>query len=283
MLGPRIGPKIGPRFGPAIGVTADEISAADGGGVTPIAPRDPVTADQLVDLMGAPAASADYVTEVYIANTSASPINPVVGAFPMATTAGTPTYGVPGPSAAIGDVFSKAVRLTDAQAAQLGTANGAVSLAAHDWAIGIVANFVAAVPGGNRVIYGHNSTDDAFLQLRTNGHIFGVIVDSAVTTTIQLLTPHNTGQWVVIIMACAGGNVRVASNLGVSAPVALSPDIATTASWQIGQSGNCPAMDFHMGFNFISDDTAAGDAAILDIYNNAQAYCTDLLSALVDL
>jgi hypothetical protein len=253
---------------------------ASGGGEEAIAPRDPVYGWQFVDMLGAPAGSEAYLTELYIVNTAASPIGPIVGAFPMTTTAGTPTYGVPGPSAAIGDTYSKAVRFTDGQAAVIATANGAVSIAAHDWAIGVVVNFAAITPASNRIVYGHNSTDDLFIQLRTNGHVYGVVVDASVTTTIQLTTPHNTGQWVAIIVASAGGNIRVASNLGVSSPVALSPDIATTAAWQIGQSGNAAAMDFHMGFNFISDDTVAGDAAIQDIYDNAQTYCQSLLTAL---
>jgi hypothetical protein len=282
MLGPRIGPKIGPRFGPAIGVTADEIAAAASGGDPAIAPRDPINGAQFLAMLGAPASSEAYLNCLYVCNDEQSPIGPVVGAFPIATAAGAPVFGSDGPSTPLGDTYSKSVTLTDGQAAQLSSSSATpFVIGTLDYAFFTVQRFGVGAPAGNRIVWGWNSAEDGFLQLRTNGSIYHVSVDGGVTTTIQLNIPHNTGQWTAVSSAIAGGNARVSSNLGTGSPVALAPDVVA-ATLQIGQNGNCPAMDFHLGAVFISDGTPAGDAAIQDLYDNGEAYCDNLLAALVN-
>jgi hypothetical protein len=258
--------------------------AAAGGivGENVIAPRDPVYEHQFVAMLGAPAGLAAYLDSLYIANVLASPIYPIVGAFPLSTAAGTPVYGVDGPSTPLGDTYSKAVRLTDGQAAVISASGGPIVIGPRRWITGGVSKFAAATPGGNRIVWGHNSTDDLFVQLRTNGHLYCVIVDASVTTTVQLQIAHNDDIWTSWQAGYNGTHVHMISDRGVATPVALTPDIATTAAWQIGQSGNCPAMDFHMGYTFISDGTTAGDNAIAAAITNGQTYCQNLLSALVD-
>lgn len=214
-----------------------------------------------------------------LCNEGASPFYPFIGASSFSTTVGTPTYGVDGPS----DAFDKAVRFSDGQGAQIGSANGAQQIGANDFAIIAVVKVTSGAPGNNRTIFGHNSTDDAFLQLRTNGHIWAVLAGGGSLTVPGPTIAHNDDLWhVLMFVGINGGNGRVFTDLGagVETSIAAITSINAAAAWQIGQNNACPAADIALVAVAVSDGTAEEDAGVLALYNNGVAACQNLLTAL---
>jgi hypothetical protein len=270
----------GRGFVPEAFVRRGGVSSSAPGEVA-VAPRDPVYDHQFVAMLGAPAGLAAYLELLYHANTLASPIEPTIGALPLATAAGTPVYGVNGPSAAIGDTFSKAVRLTDGQDVSIDTATSPLVIGARSHALFQVKKIAAGTIGGNRSIWGWNGTEDGLIQLRSNGSLWYVIVDGGVTTTVQLNVDHHDDVWCASMAVSHGGSARMASNRGTGAAVSISPDINTISTLRVGQGNNCAAMDWHTGAVLVGDGTSESNTLFQDLYDNAQAYCANYLAALV--
>jgi hypothetical protein len=230
---------------------------------------EPFTGAQLTTMLGY--GDEAVWKHLWLANETGSPLQPALGPGQMTTTAGTPTYNVAGPL----DSIDKAVRYTDGQAAQIGTGNGAVQIQGNHWAILFEAKVAVGTPGGARNFGGHESTEDVFVQLQTNGQPRIVVVDSVAGTLLAPLTvAHNDGLWhTYLAIGINGANMRLATDLGLgtATSIAAVAAINTAASWTIGRSGANPPADISIMAVAISDGSTAQNNALIDLYNNAAA------------
>lgn len=216
---------------------------------------------------------------IWLLNETASPCNPSVGPAVMTTTVGTPTFGVQGPI----DSYDKGVAFTDGQAAQIATANAAVTMGTASWAI-LVEALTPTLPAANRIITGADGAEDILVQYMSGtGQVRCVVVDSVAGTIVSTI-PNNHASatsHTYLLVGINGGNMRLASevNLGNSISIAGIASLDLPSAWRVGANGSCPAGTISYLAIAISDGSALQNNAIADLLTNQAAAITNYRTA----
>lgn len=204
---------------------------------------------------------------IWNCNETTNPLYGQVGST-MDSLVGTPTFNVAGPL----DAYDKGVQFTDAQAAQIGTANGAVNPLDKHWAILCEVRFTA-LPAANRIVLGVDAGEDLFLQyMSASGNVRVVTTDGGVgTQTANIAQNHNTANWhTILATGVVGSNIRCASELGDSGnqtSTYVSLD-TSAAGWALGRNGSSAPCVISFCAVAISDGTALQNNAIIAIRDN---------------
>lgn len=251
---------------------ARRTGAAVAGGVPVIDPIEPINALQLVTLWGG-YASEGCVEAFYDCNEPASPLNATIGSAAITTTVGTPTLGVTHALAL--DGYDKAAQFTDAQGAQMGTGNGAITFGSEWGFAWWDVAFSGALPAADRQIGGHDAAADVIGQIRTTGRFRGIFVGNVggtIVTNEIAVNHYDSARHTIALMWRAGASCRAISDLGDTAPVSTAAvgtyDLA--ASWFLGRNLANPACTI-FNHGVLKSHNAAEQTAMQALWDNLPA------------